>query len=121
MKSSGRQALQITGTSDLLLGRSKFLENHSKPVRHRNKPANYKLVEFGVCTVTDCPNNEYEAGTLKEHFHALMYKKGRLPSEETEFMKYALNQLGYVGELVVEYVTYSQLQARLKKYQLEHR
>lgn len=97
------------------------MENHSKALRRINKPENYKLVDFGACKATDCPDNEYEAGTLKEHFHALMYKKGRLASDETEFMKYALNQLGYVGELVVEYVTYAQLQGRLKRYQMETR
>lgn len=79
-------------------------------------PENYKVIDFGKCTESDCPNNEYKAGKLLDHFHGLMYKKGRLNEVETNRMKFYLNQLGYVGPLIIEYISSEELEKIKKRY-----
>jgi hypothetical protein len=95
------------------------LDNHNKTSRHLRKSNNYKIADFVECEEWDCPSNTFEVikghNVLETHFHALIYKPGLLGTVEIEQMKKVMKDLGFEGDLDVEYVTHKQLNKILKK------
>lgn len=97
------------------------MSNRSKINRHIRKSNNYKIADFVLCEDWECPSNTVEHGALLDHYHALIYKPGLLESVEIERMKNVMKELGFEGDLDVEYVTQQELNHILKKRYLNQK